>query len=393
MRVMRRSGRAVKRGYTTRRHTPNGGCRTWSACRFAWRSWVPSCTSLFPSGPALSLRRIFRAWDTCTHMSTIFTHDSAKGGRFGAGMVPEHMRLRLAELADAFNASVPEDARRTASTYHIWKRDMNVEMARLVSSLAQDPVWGGVCGSLTAGDGAGRCVVRNIDDMDELYFSRAPLSRNRGVLYGATSNYDLHVDGCFRFPGIRVYRVLIGLSDGNTEVETVFPSVPAWDARQMLNKNGFIIFDFDRTPHVVVNHAIKDTGKYRTMLKLHFCACHICDGSSTRYLDAVTSAYVTFERITRYVMQTGTDPETLYEFLLGFLCFSYITCPYVYATFGAGVLAYLSLLACGGGSGKRISSQLSRCRTVLARILVDAVLVFLLLVALLWVSFKVTGSL
>jgi hypothetical protein len=86
-----------------------------------------------------------------------------------------------------------------------------------------------------------------------------------------------------------------------------------------LQENDFIVFDFDKAKHQVVNENDAPSNDYRIMLKLHFLVCDSCSTISP-YFQLTKQAYILYENITRYCMQTGTDPTTPYEFFIGLLC-------------------------------------------------------------------------
>ena len=133
------------------------------------------------------------------------------------------------------------------------------------------------------------------------------------MLYGASTNYLDHTDACFNLPGIRFYRVLIGLTE-NQYVETLFPKL---NASKFISKYDYVIFDFDKALHKVVNH---DTMKHpRILLKLHFCACDTCHIGGL-YFKSCVWMYELYEVITRYIMKTGTNPTSYWDFYCGLLC-------------------------------------------------------------------------
>lgn len=154
--------------------------------------------------------------------------------------------------------------------------------------------------------------------MDELYYSN-PQSKLRKInLFGATSNYDIHKDCIFNFNGIRFYRILIGLTDGNDNITTYFNN---FDVGHKINSGDFIVFDFDRTTHQVIQD--KQTPTPRIMLKIHFIVCENCIYSK-KYIETIKQIYLYYEGMTRSIMQAGTDPTTLFQFFCGLLCQFYM---------------------------------------------------------------------
>jgi hypothetical protein len=150
--------------------------------------------------------------------------------------------------------------------------------------------------------------------MDELYYSNPPNNLNKVNLYGASGNYDIHKDCFFNFNGIKFYRVLIGLTNGNDNIITSFVNL---NAQKKINKYDFIVFDFDNTHHQVIKEFEKNTP--RILLKLHFIVCENCQ-YSLEYVERIKKIYLYYEFITRYIMQEGTNPDKYHQFFLGLLC-------------------------------------------------------------------------
>ena len=228
-------------------------------------------------------------------------------GKVAIGTVPPSMVPALRRLAREYYQRIPN---KESSTHHMWYADMPREMRALVRNIRNNPVWRGMC------DMSNRCIFGAVNEMDELYYSnpaRMGIGRRRGRLFGATSNFREHRDCVFRFGGIRFYRVLVGLTDGNCSVVTRFPKL---NISHRINRNDYVVFDFDRSTHEVFK--TKSVAKPRMLLKLHFIVCEEC--TSPAYVRAVKRLYICYEGITRYIMHTGTDPETYYEFFCGVMC-------------------------------------------------------------------------
>lgn len=240
---------------------------------------------------------------------TLFTHYKESEGYFSIGRLPDSLQSETKSLNDLFLESIPME-QRNQKTYHQWFSEFPSEIKERVKVIQDNPFWKQICASGT------KCRVENISEMDELYYSKAPGKKRRDLLlYGATSNFDPHIDGTFSFPGVHFYRILIGLTPNKT-VETRFLKL---NVAHKLQENDFIVFDFDKAQHQVVNENDAPTNDYRIMLKLHFLVCDSCtEGSS--YFQLTKQAYILYENITRYCMQTGTDPTTPYEFFIGLLC-------------------------------------------------------------------------
>jgi hypothetical protein len=239
----------------------------------------------------------------------IFTNFKDTDGKFGIGQVPGEIQSKTDFLCKKFYNEIPKD-KLQSKTYHKWFNEFSPDIKPIVESIQKNPFWNELCTK-------SGCTVINISEMDELYYSKAPSKGSRDLfLYGATGNYEPHIDGVFNFPGMHFYRVLIGLTPDNSKVETRFLKL---GVNHKLQKNDYIVFDFDKAEHQVVNHETdteKDKKNYRIMLKLHFLVCDDCT-SENLYMNVVKQSYISYETVTRYFMQVGTDPTTPYEFMVG----------------------------------------------------------------------------
>lgn len=250
-------------------------------------------------------------------MAHIFTHEHPTDGKIGIGRLPPDTTLLMDRIVKEYTPLIPD---KKATTHHIWFEDMPSSLRQSVHSFQTLPLWQGL--------GPDNAHIESLSEMDELYYSN-PTQVTGHNLYGASGNFQVHRDCIFDFHGIYVYRILISLTPGNTNTVTYFNH---HQVGHKLNKGDYIVFDFDRTAHQV----IKESGEpqSRILLKLHFL---VIDPSSKsvwkdrpRYLHWL---YTQYEYITRYVMDTGTDPHTLYEFFWGVFCQWYCS-PY----FGYGIL-------------------------------------------------------
>lgn len=235
---------------------------------------------------------------------TLFTIRSPTEGRFGIGSIPAELAPQLDAIAREFLDGMTPEAR-TAATHHQWCRRLPPRLRAAVDAVRHHALWRQLA------DGP-KAAVHDLDGMDEIYYSRAP--RDRARLYGAAANYDLHVDGVFAFPGISVYRVLVGLTE-NEHVETQFPRL---GVGHRIGKGEFVVFDFDRARHRVVRLADAPADGHRILLKLHYCVS-TAGVLTAPYMWCVARAYGAYEVITRRVMDTGTDPRTPAQFAAGVL--------------------------------------------------------------------------
>jgi hypothetical protein len=301
-------------------------------------------------------------------MKEIFNYKDDIEGKIGIGKLPKNLENIINSISKKYNYLIPN---KNASTYHTWFCNMSPSIKKKVRKIQNNKFWRKLC------DGNTKCRIFNTPEVDELYYSKAPAKKDASSLkYGAATNFDLHGDGMFQFPGITFIRVIIGLTSGNTSVKTVFPS---HEKEAYLNKDKFIAFDFDKAPHQVVNTS-NDNSNYRTMLKLHFCVCTTCDNESL-YFKGVSNMYVLYETITRYIMTTGTNPTTLYEFFLGLLCNAWAFYPGVLKLYFVLFLAWLVLRT---KRKKRIPA--------LTYIVGGGAGIFMSVVVALWLRFLITGK-
>lgn len=246
-------------------------------------------------------------------MSDLFTYRDDVEGKIGIGKLPQTLQNKLDKIAQEYSNLIPD---KNASTHHIWYDHIPDPIKQKVTEIQNDLFWNELC------DGSKKCVKINASEMDELYYSNPKNNLKKINLYGAVSNYDIHRDCIFNFNGIKFYRILIGLTNGNDNITTYFNN---FKMGHKLNKGDYIVFDFDNTTHQVIKE--KETMTPRMMLKLHYIVCENCQ-YSTQYVNIIKNIYLQYEYITRYIMKTGTDPKTFYQFCLGLLC-QYIYTPYI----------------------------------------------------------------
>ena len=202
-------------------------------------------------------------------MQTLFHYRDHVEGKVGIGKIPQHLLPILDKIAKEYYVTIPN---KDASTYHTWYTDMSDSLKFNINILQEDPFWKKLC------DNSKQCIYLNATDMDELYYSN-PKTISNTNLYGATGNYDIHKDCVFNFDGIRFYRVLIGLTNGNQNIVTYFNH---FDTGHNLNKGDYITFDFDKTTHQVIKK--NRTKTPRIMLKLHYIVCENCKYNAS-YVD------------------------------------------------------------------------------------------------------------
>ena len=296
-----------------------------------------------------------------------FTVESSSQGNFGTGQLPENLHDDLDQMKRLFLDVIHHD-KKDRLTHHIWYDHFPTSIREIVDRIRQDVFWECVCNTKETQQS---CKFIPVTSMDELYYSNTPknISKTK-ILYGASGNFNYHVDGMFAFPKIRFYRVLIGLTENDT-VRTEFPVI---DKGKFINTNDYVIFDFDKTNHQVVN--LGGGAKKRILLKLHFCVCADCPDNSM-YLKTCIQIYEWYEIITRYIMNKGTDPSTYYEFALGLLVhfnvnYAFLSC-FSYLVIGI----WIFLILCN-----------TRYATILGYVVRDLIIFFLCIVAFFWLRYQ-----
>ena len=292
-------------------------------------------------------------------------------GKVAIGKIPENLKYIIEDISKEYYNEIPD---KTVSTYHTWFENMKPSIKRKVELVQNDPFWANLC------DKSPKCVRISAKEMDELYYSNVPNNTNKINLYGATGNYDIHRDCIYNFNGIKFYRILIGLTDGNNNVRTHFTNL---DVGHKLNKNDFIVFDFDNTTHQVIKENNKDTP--RILLKLHYIVCENCQ-YSREYVNKIRQLYLYYEFITRYVMQTGTDPETFYQFFLGLLCQFYMHKFFgvIFALLCIIIVVFLRYVL-------KIKLVFTNFLKVIAHLTCILFIIFISIVTLYWVRFLMFG--
>ncbi len=149
-----------------------------------------------------------------------------------------------------------------------------------------------------------------IPEMDELYhtYDASDLTPDLGT-YG---NFAPHVDGMFPLPGFAVYRVLVPLTSHNTITQTCLQQD---NTCLHLNRGQVFAFDFNRTKHWVQSTSSSDTPIPRTLLKLHFLVYD--EKCPDWYVQWMRFVHIQYLNVSRYIMRTGTNPSTFYEYFIG----------------------------------------------------------------------------
>jgi hypothetical protein len=242
-------------------------------------------------------------------MDNLFTFRDNVEGKIGIGKVPEEIQSILESISTEYYDYIPD---KDSSTYHTWFGDMPINIKSKVEQIQSHHFWNKLC------DGSDKCIKFNASEMDELYYSNPKNNLTNINLYGASGNYDIHKDCIFNFDGVKFYRILIGLTDGNDNITTYFKNL---NVGHKINSGDYIVFDFDNSEHQVIKE--KPGSTPRILLKLHYIVCENCKHSPKR-IEIIKNIYIYYEFITRYVMQFGTDPKTFSQFCVGLFCQFYM---------------------------------------------------------------------
>jgi hypothetical protein len=146
-------------------------------------------------------------------MNSIFTYRDDIEGKVGIGKLPTDLQSILDDISKEYYSIIPD---KNSSTYHTWYDDMPYNIKSKVEQIQKNEFWNKLC------DGSEKCIRISAHEMDELYYSNPKNNLEKINLYGAAGNFDIHQDCIYNFNGIKFYRVIIGLTDGNDNVITYF---------------------------------------------------------------------------------------------------------------------------------------------------------------------------
>jgi hypothetical protein len=238
-------------------------------------------------------------------MSNLFTHRNIIEGKVGIGKLPNTFHPILDNISKEYFTMIPDKSK---TTFHTYYTDLTHDMKYIFDKIQYDTFWDSIC------ENTNNCIKKSIIEMNEIYYSNPKPDFLKTNLYGAAANLIPHRDCLlFNFDGINVYRVIIGLTNNNTDTITEFTNV---GLQHKINRGDYIIFDFDKTLHQVKKLAQQETP--RIMLKLHYIVCENCK-YSIEYLNFVSFFYKYYYIIARYTEQIGTDPTTFSGFFFGIL--------------------------------------------------------------------------
>jgi hypothetical protein len=304
-------------------------------------------------------------------MNSIFTYKDDIEGKIGIGKLPNELNSILSDISKEYYNIIPD---KNVSTYHTWYKDMSSLIKSKVEKIQNNDFWNKLC------DGSEKCIKINANEMDELYYSNPKNNLNKINLYGASGNYDIHKDCIYNFNGIKFYRIIIGLTDGNDNIITYFNNL---NVGHKLNSGDYIVFDFDKTTHQVIKNEEKLTP--RILLKIHYIVCENCQYTK-EYIETIKQMYLYYEFITRYFMQIGTDPETLYEFFWGLFCQYYMNnyTKYIILFLILSIIIIIKFLF----KIKLIYKNISK---IIKYIFVSLIFIYLLIVLFYWLRYQILG--
>jgi hypothetical protein len=310
-------------------------------------------------------------------MDSLFTHRDKIEGKVGIGRMPNELKSILDDISKEYYNIIPD---KNASTYHTWFEDMTPSIKSKVEKIQNNDFWKKLC------DSSKKCLKINVREMDELYYSNFKktsdnvLSQN---FYGATGNIVVHKDchNICSFDNAKLYRILIGLTDENKNITTKLTS---FGIETKINKHDYVIFDFSRTTHQVIKEN-QMTETPRILLKLHFIVYENKDYSPA-YLDFLKRYFIIYDITTRYLLKTGTDPETFYQFFIGLSC-QYFYIPYItyIILFIIGIIvAVLNILF-------KIKIKYKNISRIIKYALSSLIVIYLLIVLFYWLRYKIFG--
>ena len=304
-------------------------------------------------------------------MDSLFTYRDEIEGNIGIGRLPNELQTILDDISKEYYNIILD---KNASTYHTWYQDIPSEIKSKVEKIQKSDFWNKLC------DGSEKCVKISVNEMDELYYSNPKNNLDKINLYGASSNYDIHKDCIYNFNGIKFYRIIIGLTDGNDNIITYFNNL---DIGHKINSGDYIVFDFDKSTHQVIKDKQKMTP--RILLKIHYIVCENCKYSK-EYIETIKKCYLYYEYITRYIMETGTDPETFYQFFMG------LGCQYFYTKYIEYIILFIILIIIIVIKFLfRIKLIYKNISKIVKYVLFSLIFSYLIIVIFYWLRYKLLG--
>jgi hypothetical protein len=302
---------------------------------------------------------------------SLFTYRDDIEGKVGIGKLPNELQSVLDDISKEYYNIIPD---KNASTYHTWYDDMPPTIKSKVEQIQKSDFWNKLC------DGNEKCVKISANEMDELYYSNPKNNLDKINLYGA-SNYYIHKDCIYNFDGIKFYRIIIGLSDGNDNIITKFVNL---DISHKINKGDYLLFDFDKTYHQVIKTKT-NINTPRTLLKIHYIICENCKYSK-QHVANIKNFYLYYEYITRNIMNYGTEPEGFFNFFIGLLV-QYFFTPYIQYIILFITLIIIIIIKIVFDI-KLIYKNLSK---IITYILFSLLFIYLFIVLFYWLRYKIFG--
>lgn len=241
---------------------------------------------------------------TNINIPNIFTHQHIKDGLIGIGKMPLELYPILELMATLYLNMVPD---KSLTTFHSYFYELSGSLKTSFERIQNSEFFRGLCTEKP-------CIVKPLIEMNEIYYSNPKPDFLKHNLYGAAANLIPHRDCIlYRFTGIDVYRVIIGLTDNNNDTITEFIN---FGIEQKINRGDYMIFDFDKTLHRVKKLGSSET--QRILLKLHYIVCNgfTCSDSGVEFIGWFYKIYYV---VARYTEQIGTDPDTFMGFFFGLL--------------------------------------------------------------------------
>jgi hypothetical protein len=236
--------------------------------------------------------------------NSILTYHHITDGQIGIGTLPHELYSILKPMAAIYLSIVPD---KSLTTYHSYFSELSGSLKLGFERIQNSEFFRRICMEKS-------CILKPLIEMNEIYYSNPKPDFLKQNLYGAAANLIPHRDCIlYRFTGIDVYRVIIGLTNFNNDTITEFIN---FGIEQKINRGDYMIFDFDKTLHRVKKIGTSET--QRILLKLHYIVCNNCIYSE-RYVEFIGWFYKIYYIVARYTEQLGTDPDTFMGFFFGLL--------------------------------------------------------------------------
>lgn len=216
------------------------------------------------------------------------------------------------------------------------------ELQENLYGIFHQPLWRELCpdGSTNLS-----CQVTPVMEMNTLYFRDPGYAKQRRYLYGIAANAEEHIDTVFFFPYVRLYRALIGLSDGVKDTSIYFP---AWNKSIFLHRGNYVIYDVYRTRQrqPITTHCLLPScppfPRPHFLLALHFL---VYDPSiySLTMIHYLSRIYFYYDQMTRWMITMGTDPVTYPEYVMGWVIQLYHSSHVAHTMTGVTFITFLIL--------------------------------------------------